>query len=268
METLKSEGAKEERFGIQGYKGEKFEGVALGIRESDNHAVLAVHGARTDSIAEWAIRENLDFACKRLDPAVIVEFTEPQPFYCEHLRQTLRAFEKSKGRKTRGVFTLFEKQTQDTGAYLGGRSSAVFPRIYDNDLYHHKKTQHLRWKHELELKGVAALHAWGQFKVSENRNQLCSDWVTTRLKKLGVCPRGLETMELVPLVGTKPPSEFEVWLQWLDRSVLPRIRRETLDGNGSEIVALLKKRGVLLPNGQFSMPREQQQEMEFDDDEY
>ena len=268
METLKSEGAKEERFGIQGYAGEKYEGVALGVRESDGHTVLAVHGARTNSIADWAIREGIDFVCRRLDPAMTIQFRRPIPYYGEFLRRRMRQHEKAQGREQRTVFTLFEKAKQDTGAYLGSRSSATMLRIYDEALYHTKKTDFTIWKHEMETKGMAAIHAWGQYKVADDKAKLCAEWVTTGLNKHGVCPQGIEKLAHNPLVGTKPRSEFDVWLAWARRSCFPRMKAEMVDGNAKEIRAALIAAGILRPDGTFAMPVEQQQELEFDDENY
>ncbi len=264
LETMKSAGAKEERFGIQGYEGEKFEGVAVGVRASDGHTVLAAHGRRTDSIAQWAIENEIDAICKRLDPAMTIQYRAPIPYYGAFLNRRTREFEEKKGLKTRKPFTLFEKAKQDTGAYLGSRSSAIFLRVYDDALYHTKKTDFTSWKHELELKGVAALHAWGQFKVSDNRSELCAEWVTTRLKKHGICPRGVEKLNNNPLAGTKEVSEFDTWLEWVGRSACDRMKREMLEGHGPEILEMLIKKGILRPNGYFSMPTLGQEELELE----
>jgi hypothetical protein len=253
-ETVEREGGKPGRFGMSGYEGDKIDGISFGVRSFDNHAVIAVHGAQADFVARWAIESELDAICRRIDPAMVVEFEKPVPFYGEYLRRRIRAHEKKTGRATRTPFTLFEKSKQDTGAYLGSRSGAVFPRIYDNDLYHHKKSTHIRWKHELETKGNAALSAWAQVKVSEDIPKLCASMVTTRLKQHGICPPGLPDLEPVPLVGTKPPSDFEVWLVWFKRSACNRANAERLDGHAEEIRAALIETGLLRPNGCFAMP--------------
>jgi hypothetical protein len=258
-DTLKGEGLKEERFGLSGYSGEKWDGVSFGTRESDGHALIAVHGWRTDSIAQWAIENDVDAICRRIDPAIVVEFKEPIAFYGEYLRKRVRAHEEAKGRTMRTPFTLFEKAKQDTGAYLGSRTSAKFARIYDNDLYHTKKTDFRFWKHEMEFKGVAAIHAWGKMRVSRDRNKLSAEMVTTNLKQHGIMPRGIEELELVPIVGTKPRSDFDIWLAWFKRSALPRAKKEMIEGHAQEVLAALKQAGILTPRGCFQMPSDQQE---------
>jgi hypothetical protein len=256
-ETIKSENPKAQRFGMSGYEGEKFDGVSYGVRSYDLHACLVAHGHRADSVVQWAIENDLDAECKRFDPSALMTFRRPVPFYGEILRRATRKHQLNEGRTERVPFTLFEKAKQDTGAYLGSRGSAIFTRIYDSDLYHKGESNQIRWNHELELTGVAASHTWAKMRESENRAKLCAEIVTTRLKKEGICPKGIEDLELSPVSGTKQRSEFDVWLAWFKRSSLPRAKREMLEGNANEVRAALIQSGILTPKGCFAMPSDQ-----------
>ncbi len=256
-ETIKSENPKPQRFGMSGYEGEKFDGVSYGVRSYDLHACLVAHGHRADAIVQWAIENDLDAECKRFDASVLTTFRRSVPFYGEILRRATRKHQLAQGRTERIPFTLFEKAKQDTGAYLGSRGSAIFTRVYDSDLYHKGESNQTRFNHEVELTGVAAVNTWGKMREAENRAKLCAEIVTTRLKKEGICPKGIEHLELSPVSGTKQRSEFEVWFAWFQRSALPRAKREMLDGHAPEVKAALIKAGILTPKGCFAMPMDQ-----------
>jgi hypothetical protein len=238
--------------GLKGYKGVKVAGVSFAHRASDNHWRLAVEGPNAEVVAQAAIDAQLVTKCTRADPAWTYQLKEPFPFYGEYLRKKIRAHEKANGIAERSAFTLFEKATQDSGGTIGHRSSAIYPRIYDWMLYHHKKSNQDIWRAEMETKEEAAERVWEMMKVAPDRAKLCRDMVTTRLKQHGICPAGAEDAEIVEVVGTRPPSDWDRWFHWFTNTVLPSMDKRMQAGHFEQIRDALMSQGFVDADGMFS----------------
>jgi hypothetical protein len=217
---------------------------------------LKVEGPNTELVAQAAIDAKLEAKATRVDPAVTYELKEPFQFYGEYLRKKIRAHEKSEGIESRVAFTLFEKAEQDSGVTIGHRSGAIYPRVYDWMLYHHKKSDWNIWRAEMETKEEAAERVWEQMKVSPDRSKLCLGMVAARMTKHGICPSGFEEAELVSVVGTRPPSDFERWMKWFTSTVVPSMDRHVSAGHFEEIRNVLEASGFIDADGVFIRPVE------------
>jgi hypothetical protein len=240
--------------GLRGYKGRKVAGVAFGHRQSDNHNRIWATGPNADFVVQAAIDAKLACKCTRVDPALTYELTHPFRFYGDYLRRRIRAHEKANGVEKRTPFTLFEQSDQDSGGTIGHRSSAIYPRIYDYQLYHHKESEQRIWRAELELKEEAAERAWEIVKASRDRPKTCASIVKARLELHGICPKGLEDSEPIEIVGTRPPTDWDRWFKWFQSTVIPSMDKRVGQGKFEEIRDALEKAGFVDGDGVFVRP--------------
>jgi hypothetical protein len=242
--------------GLRGYRGRKVAGVAFGNRASDNHNRIWATGPNADVVVQAVIDANLECKCTRLDPAITCEFRYPFPFYGEYLRKKIRAHEKVRGLETRTPFTLFEQAEQDSGGTIGHRSSAIYPRVYDYMLKHHGQSEQKIWRYEIELKEEAALRGWEVIKVAKDRPKVCTGIVAARLDLHGIRPGGIEDAQLVEIVGTRPPTDWERWFKWFQSTVVPSMSKRMTAEHFEEIRDYLEASGFIDGDGVFIRPCE------------
>lgn len=254
QKAVPDNGQEEKSAGRKGYVGMKRGGVSVVHRRRDNHYLLIAEGENTEMVAQAAIDSNVEAKCTRADPAFTYQLEKPFPFYGEYLRQKIRAHEKANGITERVAFTLFEQAAQDSGGTIGHRSSAVYPRIYDWMLYHHKKSDFDIWRAELETKEEAAQRLWEMAKAAPDRAKLCAGVVLMRLEKHGIRPDGTDKAELVNLVGTRPPSDFEKWFSWFESTVINSMEKQINNGHFEAIRDALEARGFIDGDGVFIRP--------------
>jgi hypothetical protein len=257
QKAVPDDGEAEKSAGRKGYVGQKRAGVSVVKRGYDNHCLLIAEGENTEMVAQAAIDAGLEAKCTRADPAFTYQLDQPFPYMGSYLNREIRKFEKAAGITGRVAFTLFEKEKQDSGGTIGHRSSAVYPRIYDWMLYHHKRSDFDIWRAELETKEEAAERLWEMAKAAPDRAKLCAGVVLMRLDKYGIRPGGVDEAELVDLVGTRPPTDIERYMKWFESTVINSMEKRVDEGHWNRLFDALARRGFIDADGMFHRPCEQ-----------
>ncbi len=254
LKLAPDDGSSEGPSGIKGYRGRKRAGVSFAHRASDNHYRIVVEGPNSDFVIQTVKDSKIPTKATRLDAQATYKYDKPFQFYATWLQKQIRKHEAEQGVKERTAFTLFEKSTQDSGATIGDRSSAIYPRIYDPELYHHGKSLFDIWKSEVEAREEAARRLWEMTKATDDHSALCLGIVTGRLAKHGIVPRGLENAAQVPLVGTKDKNDFDTWLKWFEDTALHSMEAKIAEGRWERIYEAFARRGFIDGDGAFLRP--------------
>lgn len=174
--------------------------------------------------------------CTRIDHHVTVRLCETDS------ELPLRLYHYFSGAKSGHVKRMKKRFIDsDTGqtCYLGGRSAARFLRVYDKGGESGTATRGLIYRAEVEHKGGLADKVFSSAVDWEGMNRQSMAEVHGHLRRFGVHLFGARDA-IMPVTRFTPRGSDDLSaLMWLDRSVVPVLKRLRLNGYGREAAEIL-----------------------------
>lgn len=241
---------------VGAYYGKCVGDVKLVQREYDSHCLLIASGDITDFVARVIINHEIPGRPSRIDAQVTAIARKAAKDWPEVVRWCAVSERGQAGKGRRKGITLFDSASGASGLAIGSRRSAKFARIYDWDAKHAKRRLHIKWRFELEMKGISARDFWGYYVASNERAQLCCSVVKQFLMEANITLDFLDNFEGLSIVSTKKPSDADARMEYFKKVVLPLMDKMVFEGQTEQMKAEMLRKGVfhVMVSQRFELP--------------
>jgi hypothetical protein len=229
---------------MEGYQGESVGNFNLVRREYDGHQMMWATGSDAETLAEEFIGHGIRAQCNRIDIAVTARCAKPYPAYPERIRKHITKQREQEGKKQRTPMGLFNDKTADTGTTLGVRGTAKYARIYDFEAKHYKTTTSLIYRHEVELRKLAAKRLWEQYFQEPQKKALALSTAHYELENWGLPCAWMSDAGKHKVSATAAPTTDEKRLEHLDKSVCRFISGLVERGHEEEVRRIIARNGL------------------------
>jgi hypothetical protein len=228
-----------------GYRGVVIGPVEFKQRAYDKHCLIVVKGEAAAEVLRLIQAAGVPYKVTRIDGQATIRYDRGYKDFPTRVAQGIRETRAEKGSSKRQVMAQFTNQDADTGITLGSRSSAVYCRLYDFAAKHLAESRYDLWRFEVEIKDVAVDKFLYEYLNAADKKRCVASMVKSRFEGFGIDLSGMGKMEPLELSGTKPPSEIETRLVYLEKTVLPFLARLAEDGAEPQMIEVMRKYGFL-----------------------
>ena len=233
------------------YRGQSVGAFSYVERGYDGHAMLIATGADAGTLAHEIKTHGIKAKPTRVDLAATVKLSEPCGDFAARRKREIRQHESEARAKQRRAVAHFEASNADTGLTIGNRSSAIYGRIYDYSAKHEPNTDFTKWRYELEFKADAATRFWDAIAGELEPLGIYRAVMADRLARWGISTDWLQTEERMGIVGTRPNSDTQKRLKYLEKVVVPMLSKLSEEGCDAEILELFRRYELVNQDGIF-----------------
>lgn len=221
---------------FKGYKGWRTEGV--GVASRDGGTLISMSSGVAS--ASWRTIVPLSGKPTRLDLQTTLTLKSPTPSFGPWLtRLTPTGLPFRQGRRTGSVMCASGRSYTGT---MGSRQSERMVRVYDKGVEDDSHPAGQRWRVEAEFKGSAARRHWASLSQAVSPAGYCSSAAWDSLTSFGgQLPEGFRPESTPPAPIAERSSRLTADLQYLERYVVPLLRRLALRGKGELAWQTLEK---------------------------
>lgn len=244
-------GCKVEPWGMEGYKGWKAEGIAIGSRRDG--VLLRLSGSLADS--SWTRLRSSPGKPTRLDVQTTFKLARPLTSFGTHI---IKPATKARNRSRGGQQKTSILKASD-GAWcgsVGSRISRSYVRVYDKGVEQKSHVAGLLWRYELEAKRDLAPKLWQELIKAEEPEKWCYQSCVRSSVRSGLrWPSGINFAVLpMPKADQVTPAELTRAMMWLENTVQPTVKRVLREKSVAHVLELLGLSELAAPISQEPQP--------------
>jgi hypothetical protein len=230
---------------LQGYEGMGYESTFVGV--NDDRAFAQFSGEKANRAYDYLDHPKVHIS--RLDLQITVQTDVMDYNQGKRCLVAARTYNKAlPTHKQRKIDFWLGEGGSDT-VYIGSKSSDIRLRIYNKETQSEELRYTRCWRYEAVLRNEVATSMYRKCILAGDQ---ATDFILSTVleygRQRGIVLPGLEHIDPVPLdYPSKPPTDIERKLKWLEKQVKPTLEKLSAQGYGDQAAKAL---GLTLPDDQ------------------